>query len=301
MPLWKRRIYFYTMVVVFLVIVPIIAFYAAGYRFDSGFEVVSTGGMYVYAPLSGATITIDEEKEKETGTFQKSWFVQNLTPGDYSVRVTKEGYHPWSKGVEVKQHQVAEAIAFFVPKHPSLNEIPRTILVPPDQPQEATTTTPNPQFQNLQLAFAQASREITTSPETRPTATSTPQDPEDIYAQVSPRSRVALWEEHNQLFATWLKDRSSLPQHFCRADTCEKTVVVHFSFAPIKYFDFFPGREDVVIVAAQHSVFAIDIDTRGNQNIMPLYKGTDPTFINNNGTIYIRDNGRIFALSLLLT
>jgi len=295
MPRWKRRIYFYTMVIVFVFIVPVIALYSTGYRLDENFSIVQTGGIHVSAPMPNALMTIGDERYKRSGTFYRDWFVQNLTPGTYTVRVSKESYWTWSKEITVKEQEVANAFSFMVPKDPEIEEIDAVLIQPPESAGGATTTIANPRFEELQTAFRKAKQSI----EEPATRTSTSSDARaSAYDQVSPDESVALWRKHNQLFATWLEDERFLPRYFCRDDVCEKTVVVHFSFSPITYFDFFPGRSDITLVATQHSVFAIEIDKRGTQNIQPVYKGESPTFIVENGTVYIEDNGRIFSVSL---
>ena len=117
MSIKKRRFYFYTLLVVFFLIIPIIILYTSGYRVK-GFHLVETGGIYIYSPEANSIIYLDNNEEHETSVFQKDYFVQNLTPGTYSVLIAKDGFWPWIKEVSVEERVVSEAIAFLIPKDP---------------------------------------------------------------------------------------------------------------------------------------------------------------------------------------
>src|SRR3989344_3241440 len=99
MSLRKRRVYFYILCVLFIFIIPPIMFYTNGYRLGPGFTIVETGGMYIYAPEPGSIIYIDGKERRETTLFQREWFVQDVTPGIYTVLIAKDEFWPWIKEV----------------------------------------------------------------------------------------------------------------------------------------------------------------------------------------------------------
>ena len=51
----KRRFYFYTLLAVFFVIIPIITLYTSGYRIGKGFRLVETGGSIFILRKRGLT------------------------------------------------------------------------------------------------------------------------------------------------------------------------------------------------------------------------------------------------------
>ena len=59
---------------------------------------------------------------------------------------------------------------------------------------------------------------------------------------------------------------------------------------------FMPKRDDVLMVAIENGVFAIEIDGRSRRNLQPLYKGKSPTFAVLEKIIYILDNGTLSKL-----
>jgi hypothetical protein len=80
------------------------------------------------------------------------------------------------------------------------------------------------------------------------------------------------------------------------------SMVIINTISNVKNVDFYPGRKDVIIMASQNGVFAIEIDGRGNRNIQPIYKGKEPTFITykNMNLIYILDDNNLIKINLEL-
>lgn len=64
--------------------------------------------------------------------------------------------------------------------------------------------------------------------------------------------------------------------------------------------DLYPKRNDVIIVAAQNSVFAIDTDDGEPVNFQPIYDGVSPYFsIGDKEEIYIKDGDQIYRLEII--
>jgi hypothetical protein len=97
-----RRIYAFTLVIVFFVIAPILVLYATGYRYDFGDNrVIKTGVLSIDSDPRNAQITINgEETSSKTPTV-----VKNLFPGDYSVSISKDGYFAWEKSFSVSPNR----------------------------------------------------------------------------------------------------------------------------------------------------------------------------------------------------
>lgn len=88
------------------------------------------------------------------------------------------------------------------------------------------------------------------------------------------------------------------PQSFCDT-SCQTEKQVVTLEAEVRGLAFMPGRNDVLLMAVQDGVFAIEIDTRGTQNFQVLYRGIKPTFVASpEGLIYLRDNDTIFKVFL---
>jgi hypothetical protein len=289
MTIKKRRNYFYILLVIFLVLIPIIMFYTSGYRIKN-FKLVETGGIYIYSPVSGSIIYLNNKKKKNTNILRKDLFIQNLKPNTYNILVAKDGYWPWAKEVNVEEKHVSEAIAFLVPKEPDGEVIPKTIK---EYPKDGNATgtpkiTSNPIYDNVIKLFT--NKKGVSSATKDNTASST--------TIRSGRNRVELWKEEDTIFIKWLKDEKSLPNYFCKNNSCENTVSVFKSTSEIKNFNFYPGREDVVLLSINEGVYAIEVDSRKHQNFQPVYKGSDPYFVIEKGKFYIKDGENIFKINL---
>ncbi|MCX6730099.1 MAG: PEGA domain-containing protein [Candidatus Portnoybacteria bacterium] len=100
-----RRIIFYLFVMIFIVVVPMIIFYALGYNFD--FEkktIVATGGIYLKSDPSRAEIYINDKLKTTTNKL-----IKRLSPKIYNVKITKENFHPWEKNLIVQPNLVTKA------------------------------------------------------------------------------------------------------------------------------------------------------------------------------------------------
>ena len=291
----KRRFYFYALIVVFFMIIPVITLYTSGYRMGDNFKLVETGGIYILSPEQNAEIYINNKKRKETSMFQKDLFVQNLKPGKYTVLISKKEFWPWAKEVEVEERKVTEAIAFLIPKNLRGDVIQKKITIPADS-DNATTTKINIEYKKISDLFKKQYPDNKSINKLKKDKKTSDTKKDEV---TSKRGRVKIWlSKDNQVIANWTKDADQLPNYFCRKDICNGTVTVFKSVEPVKSLSFYPGREDVVLIAISNGIFAIEIDARKNQNFQPVYKGIDPYFIIDDGTIYIKDNDTLLKLYL---
>lgn len=101
-----RRIYYFIFILIFLVSVPILVFYASGYRYDfQQKKLFKTGSLVIESEPKGAEIYIKGELKKDKTPI----IVNYLLPGDYEVRVEKEGYYNWEKILTIKPKITTEA------------------------------------------------------------------------------------------------------------------------------------------------------------------------------------------------
>lgn len=93
--------------------------YARGYQFNprSG-DIVKTGILVVGSQPDGAVVYIDGRLTSATNTT-----LSYLIPKTYHVRITKEGYLPWEKTVQVKQELVTKIEALLWPTSPELKPL----------------------------------------------------------------------------------------------------------------------------------------------------------------------------------
>lgn len=280
----RRTFFMRVLFIVFFLAVPILFLYATGYRFSGFSELVKTGGIYVSVERSGTEIYINDELVRETGTFRRAFFMQDLEPGTYLVEVRKEDYHPWQKVLPVRAHFVTEAEAFNIPTKPELTPVLPTVVV---DDAIATSTEPNPLYSEVVAAFA-----ATTSPTgvdvSQPPAAATPRA-----ATTTKEFRgVLLAESSDSVVARWTRSVEDIPFYFCRPERpCADEVALLSGGEVPSYFDFFPGTGDLVVVTLADGIYVTELDDRSKQNTQPLFllPGADVRVLD--GAIYVQTPG----------
>ncbi|MDP8298698.1 MAG: PEGA domain-containing protein [Candidatus Tantalella remota] len=96
-----RKIIFYICTAIYIVFCPLIILYALGYiyRPGPGSVVMKTGLIYLSTAPTGATIYLDE-KELDQKTPNA---IQDVLPGDHTVRIELDGYDSWREQVPVAE------------------------------------------------------------------------------------------------------------------------------------------------------------------------------------------------------
>lgn len=127
MPKKLRDWLFIIFIILFCIITFFVALYAAGYsinrkwppRFDNLFE--KTGMLIIDSQPSGATIFLNGEKQKKfflldvgQSEITTPARIKNLPPGEYELRLEKEGYWPLEKKIIIKPGQSSFAEDFII-------------------------------------------------------------------------------------------------------------------------------------------------------------------------------------------
>lgn len=235
LPYKARQRTFTLLVALFVVALPFLYLYATGYRFDfrKPTQLISTGGLYLAVERTGAEIYIDNELVRQTRTFRKAFYAQNIDVGTHRVHVQKEGYHTWVKELPVSKHLVTEAEAFNLPLVPQVRVIAEltnatgtpVIRVPmlfasSTQPVLFSTTTPtstltrNQEYRSLLTHFVAATSSATTTRSaSTPSTTSAVLQDEATSTVRSNDVQLALVGE--DLYATWVGSFETMPYYYC--------------------------------------------------------------------------------------
>ncbi|MDO8474418.1 MAG: hypothetical protein Q7S62_02645 [bacterium] len=105
-----RTILFLFLAAAFLFAVPSLILYSQGYRIDWKLkQVVQTGALYFKIIPTRTDITVDGKTPKTTDFFFGSALLGNLFPGSHKIQISKEGYQPWTKQLEIQEKQVTDA------------------------------------------------------------------------------------------------------------------------------------------------------------------------------------------------
>jgi hypothetical protein len=98
----RRLLYFLFSLIVLLVVGTVVILFAQGYNFDFKERTLTKTGIISVSSLPPqASVYINGQLVTATNNT-----IDNLSPGTYNIRVTKDGYTPWEKEVEVKKEVV---------------------------------------------------------------------------------------------------------------------------------------------------------------------------------------------------
>ncbi len=91
---------------VFAILAPALVFYARGFKYDfQTHTVVKTGTLVINTKPDKAQVFLNNELQKDLTAFAARF----LIPGDYDIRVEKDGYQAWGKRLTVRPQLVTWA------------------------------------------------------------------------------------------------------------------------------------------------------------------------------------------------
>ena len=97
-----------------------VVLYGKGYRFGLGerkIELKGTGLLVAKSLPDGAQVLIDGKLKTATDN------TINLPPGEYNLKIYKEGYFPWEKRIRIQTEVVTRTEALLIPTAPKLESI----------------------------------------------------------------------------------------------------------------------------------------------------------------------------------
>lgn len=106
----KRRVIFYSFFLIFIIVTPLLILYARGFYFLWGSKVfIKTGGVFLKSSNENSLkISVGDNLVKETSFLSKGAIVSPLNPGEYKIRVEKDGFSPWEKKMKVREETMTE-------------------------------------------------------------------------------------------------------------------------------------------------------------------------------------------------
>ncbi len=294
-PYRHRFFLFLLFFVVFLVGFPILLFYSAGYTIDEAFDLSPRGGIYVFTSEPNTSIFVGNELKSRSSFFNREILIDGLKADRYLVLAANDLYWPWAKFVSVSEGIVEPLFPLLVPKVIEAEEV-----LEEDGDYEDVVEL----FENS--ASATYIFGATTTVTVRATSTSGQANNGRLITTVEDafepllRRRVTVWLEGNTVFSEWIGNDNAAPRYFCVDGVCTNPVPIFSSLVPIRHMDFYPSRNDAIILALDNGVYAVEIDRRTYQNFYPLYRGQEPDFRIYRNQVYIQDGDYLVRLNLEL-
>lgn len=107
--------------------------------------------------------------------------------------------------------------------------------------------------------------------------------------KISEDKTTLLWLEDNAVMIELESENSSTTPKVSKIVIQPDTVV--------KNVDFYKDRSDVIVFSTTNAIYAIDSDSTGGQNFLPIYKGQNPNFIRNGeNSIYVLDGENLMEI-----
>jgi len=263
----RRNLFFWTLVLVFMFLLPAMIFYTTGYRltFDNDTQttvVTTTGGMYITTANLEVDVYLDEEQIKQPRLFRNAYYIQNIKSGQHRIVVQAPEVHTWVKELPVDSHIVIEAAAFNVPTTPRLRPITKYVTSGGSAVYQTATTSEaifgtatatnayvfatsssvadfsiNPEYEFVETLFG-SSTATTTSVfsqflrDMERFRFSSPEE-QNISAtatapQIIERNNVELLSRGLELYAVWRGPADNVPFYFCVTNSNASTTAYRY-------------------------------------------------------------------------
>ena len=286
-----RRVYATLSFVAFIIILPIVALYASGYRL-SGFALVPTGGIHVSVPVSGVSILLNGEEQERSSLLQKSFFFDTLEPGSYVVQAVSDAHYSWTKTVFVESRIVTDVSVLAVTRPVRVRElqVEKALSEAVRFEEETATTTTRVVSQDMYDAVVESFLATTTL--MRNTASTTPLA---VRGVSDTENNISLVVQNGDLLVRWEKDGQT-PALFCmRPSVCTAQFLLEEGTETVVQAEFFAGG--ALYATKESGVVFTEIENRQPVFSIPLYTTPEARFSIYNGTVYIEDAGTYFEVS----
>lgn len=304
----RRFLLLFIFIVFFIIFLPLVVFYSSGYRIGEDWTIVKTGAIYIEIPVTDSIIYLGDKEVGRTSFLRGSFFVQDLTPKKYEIRVMKEGYITWNKDIYVREQMISKVVALILPEKINRIQIPQfigvsspisiasssvsfissnlsttSVIVTKINKDKATTTE---EYRSVLSLFS-----TTTSINSGLRATST----QNLFKT---NGKMSLWYQGKSIIAEWVGNDFLIPDFMCVEGECSKKSRVTRT-ETIKNLDFFLNREDVIIYSDNYGVYIIEIDKNNPQNKITLSNRSDGDFrISEDNKVYLYEKGIYYLLEL---
>jgi hypothetical protein len=316
----KRTIYFVALSIVFVIGVPVLLLYTAGYRLSLDRNIDVRGGLYVYAPEAGSKIFIDGELQEESTFFNRRFFSQNLKGGVYTVVVDHPSHKTWTKQVRVRPNRVTSLRPFMLNEQIDVREIePITydfdeegMLIRQNNPlylqlverfllrkayRDRQDVLRVQNGESVPLENSAINSNNRNNRNNLNTVDGVDVSPRVIIEPVPPlyeRGHYVVWVEDDSIYAQYSGGDDWVPEYFCDMTNveldCVDTIRLFASTVPIKQIDFFPGEDSALLVRLEDGIYVVEVDIRAEQFFEKLYDGPSDDF-------YISENNRVFIIN----
>lgn len=259
-----KRILFYTALIVFLGISYIAVLYAQGYKFNfSQNRFLKTGALYLKVNTD-AGIYIDDVLVGQTSLLMNSFTKNGLMPGQYLLKVQRDGFSVWQKKAIIEEGLVTDFSRIVILPETGLDEsavkkeIDDIFLAKTASKKTSSPLSPSPTpipAGTFSLSNKNLYQNIDNSRKLVATGVKG-------YAFSDDQAKISWWND-NELWILWLKNSDYQP--FMKKG--DQELVTRFA-TPIKNVAWFRDQDHLVVDSGGYKV--VEIDSRGGVNIIRI-------------------------------
>lgn len=264
--------------VVFTALIPLVIFYAEGWRFSPSIGIYKTGGIYVTVPYTNVAVSLEGRDIGVTGLLQRNFYIDDLPPATYVIRASREGDYPWERMVVVEPQLVTDARVFLVSMEPV-----RTPLI---LSSSATTTgkaISADVFEGFLEVFATTTHPVIIGE----AGTSTVLDL---------RAGIGLTIKNGELFARWIEAERPLPSNFClRPSRCLSEIALTRGAGDVLNAAFF---EDGVLYQTSSGIYFTEVDARPTPRVVTLSDVPGASFRIIDGILILKEGRGFFEIDI---
>lgn len=108
---------------IFFILSYLVILYAYGYQFDfKNLGWIKTGSLFIKTNLSDTQIFIDGQLNGNTSFLSATFIEKYLLPGNYDIRIERDGFLPLSKNIEVKSGEVGQLAHIYLINAKEIND-----------------------------------------------------------------------------------------------------------------------------------------------------------------------------------
>jgi hypothetical protein len=272
---------------IFIIVIPVLIFYSLGYRLNSQFRLVKTGGIYLVNNESDAVVMLNGKNVKRSNIFEKDMLIRNLVPNTYYVRIEKNGYRPWKKNVKVQEQKVEVCYPLLLPNTLKPQFVPKYSVKDKMKPKREA----NAEYSEAMKVFNTYDNPVKSL---IPGWENSDIKKYKLDANRRLNKKVLIFRQGNishqgnKIYVKWIGTDDKRPFFIESAENR----LAYSSDKNILSFGFFPGRNDAMLVLMDDLVlYAVEIDTRFEiQNIYKITASCSRFAVINEFLYYFSEN-----------
>lgn len=300
----SRQLYLGTILVCSLVGLPMVLLYSSGYRINiRSLSIEETGSLIVSSFPKDTTLSILEEGISDVTPS----IVNQLAPGEYTVKITKDGYMPWQDTVLIqpKRSTIIDTVLLFKnePASQVIESYPKNIF-PKVSTEKIQNFSPDIQYALSQLHL---SEDLLVQSEDMPVIVVLDQNSGELYVIDENGPNVQAQTLGNNIVGfEWNDELQGLLLH-SQYEISLYQVEAKYTRSIIRQSEpireaFWHPRANYIIYTSGPYIRAIETRLTDNPNTTTLYYGSEPSQVRTDkkGTLlYLTEStGERFAITI---